>query len=64
MSATRVAAPREETEQPYCDAAYNEYILAELDKSVIEANDPNIKRLTHKEVMAGLTRQREARARV
>ena len=52
------------TERAYREAAYKEYINSELEKSLLEANDPNTKRLSHDEVMAQLTRQRAARNRV
>ena len=43
--------------------ANREYIRNELNKSMIEANDPNTKRLGHNEVMSNLKKQREARNR-
>ena len=45
------------------EAAHYEYIQAELEKSILEANDPNTKRLSHEEVMANLRQQNEARNR-
>jgi len=39
----------------------HEYIMAELEKSVQEADAPGSPRFTHEEVMAALRQQREAR---
>jgi DNA-damage-inducible protein J len=52
------------TERAYREAAHREYINAELDKSMLEAYDSNVKRLSHDELMARLAKQREARSRV
>jgi DNA-damage-inducible protein J len=52
------------TEQAYRDTIHKEYINTALDKSMLEANDPNIKRLSHDEVMAQLSKQREERQHV
>ena len=48
------------TERAYRKAVHKRYISAELEKSILEANDPNTVCLSHDEVMAGLTEQREA----
>ena len=52
------------TERAYREAAYWDYINAELDKSMLEAADPNVKRLSHSQVMSNLMKHREARGRV
>ena len=52
------------TERAYNEAVHWEYINAELDKSMLEAADPNVKRLSHADVMANLREQREDRGRV
>jgi DNA-damage-inducible protein J len=52
------------TEQAYREAAHRAYINAALDESMLEANDPNVKRLSHADIMASLKKQREARGRV
>ena len=50
------------TERAYRDAG--EYINAELDKSMLEAADPNTKWLPHGEMMNRINERREARSRV
>jgi len=45
------------------EADYNDFIKIELEKAKAEANNPNTKRLSHEEVMANLTKQRENRER-
>jgi DNA-damage-inducible protein J len=52
------------TERAYREATHQAYINAALEESMIEANDPNAKRLPHAEVMASLRERREARNRV
>ena len=52
------------TERAYREATHTEYIKAELEKSIQEASDPNIKRLTHEEIMARIIERREARNHV
>lgn len=49
------------TEKAYKEAVHREYIRAELEKSILEAADPNTKRFTHEEIMAGIEQRREAR---
>ena len=43
------------------EAAYWDYIDAELEKSIHEAADPNSRRFSQAEMVEILTRQREAR---
>jgi DNA-damage-inducible protein J len=52
------------TAKAYHGAAHREYISAALDESMLEAADPNIKKLSHDEAMAHLRQRREARQRV
>jgi DNA-damage-inducible protein J len=52
------------TEQAYREAAHKEYIKAELEKSLVEAADPNTKRISQADMMAELKQQREARNHV
>ena len=52
------------TERAYLEVAHREYIRTELEKSIVEADDPNTKWMTHDEVMANIARRREARKRV
>ena len=49
------------TYKAYREDLHRQFIRAELEKSKIEASDPNTKWLTQSEVMASLDRQREAR---
>ena len=49
------------TERAYHDAAHQAYINAELDKSMLEAADPDTKWLSHDEMKAHLAERREAR---
>jgi len=49
------------TEKAFREAAHREYVRAELEKSIIEANNPDTVRLTHNEVMARMAKRREAR---
>lgn len=51
------------TRRSYHDMINHDFIKAELEKSMQEANDPNTPRYTHDEVMANLRQQREARTR-
>ena len=53
-----------QTERSFRENAHVEYIKAELEKAKLEAADPNTKWLTHDEVMANITKRKEARARV
>jgi len=50
-----------QTEKAYRDSAYKQYVKAELDKSKLEAADPNTKWVSHDEVMDKLNAQRKAR---
>jgi DNA-damage-inducible protein J len=52
------------TTRAYREDAYKQYVKAELEKSKLEAAEPNTKWQSHDEVMAKLTRQREARDHV
>ncbi|MDR1687924.1 MAG: type II toxin-antitoxin system RelB/DinJ family antitoxin [Clostridiales bacterium] len=52
------------TAKAYREAAYREYINAELDKSLLEAEDPNIKWLTQDEMKVRIAKRREARGHV
>ena len=49
------------TQRAYRDALYLEYINSELDKSMLEADDPDTEWLSHDEVITNLARRREAR---
>jgi DNA-damage-inducible protein J len=49
------------TERNYREEMYRQYVREELEKSKIEADNPNTKWLSHDEVMANLAKQREAR---
>ncbi|MCL2874404.1 MAG: type II toxin-antitoxin system RelB/DinJ family antitoxin [Defluviitaleaceae bacterium] len=50
-----------QTEKSYQEEVYRQYIRAELEKSKIEAADPNTRLFSHDEVMSSLKMQREAR---
>lgn len=50
-----------QTEKAYRNDAYREYVKLELEKSKLEAADPNTKWLSHDEVIGKLRAQREAR---
>jgi DNA-damage-inducible protein J len=50
-----------QTERAYRDALYRQYIETELDKAKLEAADPNIRWVSHDEVMNRLTAQRASR---
>ena len=54
------------TEKAYrkLEIAHNEYILTELEKSEVEAADPNTRWLTHEEIMTNAAKRREARKHV
>ena len=52
------------TERAYQEAAHREYINVELDKSMLEAADPNTKWLSHEEMMSRMNERREARNHV
>ena len=52
------------TKNAYNNDAYKQYIHEELAKSMIEANSPDTKWLSHDDVMAKLEQQRMARSRV
>ena len=52
------------TERAYLEATHRVFINTALDESLLEANDPKAIRYTHKEVMANLRKQREARKHV
>ena len=52
------------TERAYREATHREYINRELDKSMVEAADPNTKWLSHDEIVAKMNERREARSRV
>lgn len=52
------------TEQAYREAVHRAYINAELDKSMLEAADPNTKWLSQSEMKARLAKRREARSHV
>ena len=49
------------TERAYNEAIHKEFIKKELEKSIIEANDPNKIRLSHNEVMERMEQRRKAR---
>jgi hypothetical protein len=63
IAATKISVNTEETMQD-AQRALNEYINNELDKSMLEANDPNVKRLSHDDIVARIDMRREARGRV
>jgi DNA-damage-inducible protein J len=50
------------TERAYRDTAHTEYIKAELEKARLEAADPNTEWVSQAEMVAMLTKQREARS--
>ena len=50
-----------QTEKAYRNDAYREYVKFELEKSKLEAADPNTKWVSHDEVIGKLRAQREAR---
>ncbi|MCL2053044.1 MAG: type II toxin-antitoxin system RelB/DinJ family antitoxin [Oscillospiraceae bacterium] len=50
-----------QTEKAYRDDAYRLYVKTELDKSKLEAADPDANWVSHKELMSRLREQREAR---
>ena len=50
-----------QTEKAYRDDAYRQYVKFELEKSKLEAADPNTKWMSHDEVVGRLKAQREAR---
>ena len=50
-----------QTEKAYRNDAYREYVKLELEKSQLEAADPNTKWASHDEVIDKLRAQREAR---
>jgi len=52
------------TERAYREAVHREYISAELDKSLLEANDPETKWLSQNEMKERLANRREARRHV
>jgi addiction module RelB/DinJ family antitoxin len=52
------------TAKAYREAAHREYINAELDKSMLEAADPNTKWLSRNEMKSRLAKRREVRSRV
>ena len=52
------------TKNAYHDDVHKLYIREELAKSIVEANDPNTKWLSHNDVVAKLEQQRAARNRV
>jgi len=52
------------TKNAYQEDAYKQYISVELEKSMIEANDPNTKWLSHDDVIAKLDQQRKRRSNV
>jgi addiction module RelB/DinJ family antitoxin len=52
------------TEHAYREAEHRAYINAELDKSMLEAADPNTAWLSQDEMKARLTRRRDARSHV
>ena len=52
------------TMRAYRDALHLDYINAELDKSMLEAEDPDTEWLSHDEVMTSLIKHREARNNV
>ena len=49
------------TQKSYRDEMYQQFVRAELEKSKVEANNPNTKWLSQDEVMMRLDQQREAR---
>jgi len=52
------------TQRAYRDTLYLDYINSELDKSMLEAEDPDTEWLSHDDVMKSLVRRREARNNV
>ena len=50
-----------QTEKAYRNDAYRDYVKLELEKSKLEAADPNIKLVNHNEMIDRLRAQREAR---
>ena len=52
------------TKGAYHEDTQRQYIRNELSKSIIEANDPNTKWLSHDDVIAQLEHQRKARTNV
>jgi DNA-damage-inducible protein J len=52
------------TKNSYKETMHRQYVKEELAKSIAEANDPNIVWLSHEDVMAKLTQQRQARSNV
>ncbi len=52
------------TTKAYREAVFKDYINAALDESMLEAADPNIKKLSHAEVMDHVKERREARKNV
>lgn len=44
-----------------CSDEHTRYISAKLEEARLQAEDPNTKWLSHEEVMAAVTRRREAR---
>jgi len=49
------------TERSHREAIHHEYIKVELEKSIIEANDPNTAWISHNEMMSRILERREAR---
>jgi hypothetical protein len=65
MDAARERTPFDPHAEHFsCEDAHRKYILAELAKSKLEADDPNTKWLTHEEIMANINDRREVRNRV
>jgi DNA-damage-inducible protein J len=52
------------TERAYREDAYKQYLRMELEKSKLEAADPYTKWMSHDDVMAKLTMQKEVRGSV
>ncbi len=52
------------TEQAYREDAHRAYINAELDKSMLEAADPNTEWLSQDDMQARMAKRREARKHV
>ncbi len=52
------------TEQAYREAAHKAYINAALDESMSEANDPNVKRYSHAEIVERMEKRHQERRRV
>ena len=52
------------TKNAYRNDAHRQYILEELEKSMLEAENPNTAWLPHDDVMEKLEQQRNARTRV